>query len=89
MSKLITAKEAVALSNSETNIDKHINYINQQIHYACQYHEHHVGCDLWDCTSHTVTAIAARLRAAGYRFEWYLLDVANDRVWFEISWGGS
>ena len=31
MSKLITAKEAVALSNLETNIDKHIDYINQQI----------------------------------------------------------
>ena len=90
MSKLITAKEAVALSNPETNINKHIEYINQQIRYACQHHEHYVACDLWDCTYHTAIAIAARLRAAGYCFKWHF-EVGSDmnRAWFDISWGGS
>ena len=90
MSKLITAKEAVALSSPETNIDKHIDYINRQIRYACQHHEHYVACDLWDCTYHTAIAIAARLRAAGYCFKWHF-EVGSDmnRAWFDISWGGS
>lgn len=89
MSKLITAKEAVALSNPDTNIDKHIDYINQQIRYACQHHEHYVACDLWDCTYRTAIAVAARLRAAGYCFKWHFAGGANNRAWFEISWGGS
>ena len=88
MSRLITAKEAVALSNPETNTDKHIEYINQQIKYACQNREYHVGCDLWGCTYHTAIKIAARLRAAGYCFKWYFTDGANNRAWFDISWGG-
>ena len=89
MSKLITAKEAIALSSPETNIDKHIDYINQQIKYACQNHERYVTCDLWDCTYHTAIKIAARLRAAGYCFKWNFTGGENNRVWFEISWGGS
>ena len=87
MSELITAKEAVALSNSETNIDKHIDYINQQIRYACQNHEHHVACYLFDCSNSTAFAISAKLRAAGYCFDW--IDLPCDRIWFDISWGGS
>ena len=87
MAKLITAKEAIALSNPETNIDKHIDYINQQIRYACQHHENHVCCDLWDCSDSTAVAISARLRAAGYCFSW--TDLLYDRKWFTISWGGS
>lgn len=88
MTKLITAKEAVALSNLETNIDEHIDYINQQIQYACQHHENHVCCDLWDCTHRTAIIIAARLRAAGYCFNWRMVE-GIERAWFEISWGGS
>ena len=87
MSKLITAKEASALSNPETNIDKHIGYINQQIKYACQNHEYCVACDLWDCNYHTAITIAARLRAAGYCFKWHFEAIG--RAWFDISWGGS
>ncbi len=89
MSKLITAKEAVALSNPDTNIDKHIDYINQQIKYACQNHEHYVACELWDCTYRTAIAIAARLRAAGYCFKWHPTMDGNIGAWFDISWGGS
>ena len=88
MSKLITAKEALALSNPETNIDKHIDCINQQIKYACQNHECHVACDLWDCTDYTAITIAARLRAAGYCFKWRRVE-GIERAWFDISWGGS
>lgn len=89
MSKLITAKEAFALSNLETNIDKHIDYINQQIRYACQHHDCQVACDLWDCTYRTAIAIAARLRAAGYCFKWHFDGGVNNRAWFNISWGRS
>lgn len=89
MTKLITAREAVALSNFETNIDEHIDYINQQIQYACQNHEHHVTCNLWGCSHYTAVVIAARLRAAGYCFKWHFAGGANNRAWFEISWGGS
>ena len=87
MSKLITAKEAFALSNHETNVDKHIEYINQQIRYACQRYEHRVACELWDCTDRTAVAISARLRAAGYYHSW--TDLSHGRKWFTISWGGS
>ena len=87
MTKLITAKEACALSNPETNIDKHLEYINQQIRYACQNHENRVYCDLWDCSDSIAVAISARLRAAGYCFKW--TDLPFNRKWFDISWGGS
>lgn len=87
MKKLITAKEAAALSNLETNIDKHIEYINQQIKYACQNHEYKVSCDLWDCAYHTAIKIATRLRAAGYCFKWYFESgAATNRAWFDINW---
>ena len=87
MKKLITAKEATALSSSDTNIDKHIEYINQQIRYACQNHEHKVSCDLWDCAYCTAIKIAARLRMAEYCFKWHFESCANaNRAWFDISW---
>lgn len=90
MTKLITAKEAFARSNPETNIDEHIEHINQQIRYACQNHERYVACELWDCTYHTAVAVAARLRAAGYCFKWHFTGGANNNsAWFDISWGGS
>ena len=88
MAKLITAKEAFALSNPETNIDKHIDYINQQIRYACQHHENYVACELWDCSYNTAIAVAARLRAAGYCFKWHFTGGVNNNnsAWFDISW---
>ena len=89
MSKLITAKEAFALSGPDTNLDRHIEHINKQIRYACQEHVCHVNCDLWDCSYSTGIKIAARLRAAGYCFKWHFTGGANNRAWFEISWGGS
>jgi hypothetical protein len=87
MAKLITAKEAFALSNFEPDIDGHIAYINHQIKYACKRHENQVRCDLWDCSGSAAVAISARLRAAGYHFSW--TDLLYDRRWVDISWGES
>lgn len=87
MVKLITASEAFALSKPETNIDQHIEYINQQIKYACKNHEFKVSCDLWDCSYRIAIKIAAYLNAAGYSFTWRFDDgKAGSRAWFDISW---
>lgn len=88
MTKLITAKEAVALSNPETNIDKHIDYINQQIKWACQRHKNRVSCLLDPCSNKEAVKIAAQLCVAGYCYKWEsMLD--DKMTWFLISWGGS
>ena len=88
MSKLITAKEAFALSNFETNIDKHIESINTQIKRACLRHRDHVSFLLDPCSSKEAAIIAARLHAAGYCCK---LDgeLDNKIAWFMISWGES
>ena len=88
MSKLITAKEAFALSNPEINIDKHIESINTQIKRACLRHRDHASFLLDPCSNKEAAIIAARLHEAGYCCK--LDSVADNRmVWFMISWGGS
>lgn len=88
MSKLITAKEASALSSSETIIDKHIEHINAQIIWACERHHNRATCLLDPCSNKEAVRIAAQLRAAGYCCKWE--TKFDDRmVWFLISWGGS
>lgn len=85
MSKLITAKEAFALSNSEAKIDKHIEHINRQIKRACQYHYNRTSCMLDPCSNKEAVRIAAQLRAAGYYYKWESM-VDDKMVWFVISW---
>ena len=88
MSKLITAKEAVALSNSEANIDKHIERINAQIKWACQRHHNHASCLLDPCSNKEAVRIVAQLRAAGYCCKWEsMLD--DKMTWFFVSWEGN
>ena len=88
MTKLITAKEAFALSKSEINIDKHIEHINAQIKWACQSHHTRASCLLDPCSSREAVKIAARLRAAGYCCKWES-GIDDKMAWFAISWGES
>lgn len=88
MAKLITAKEAAALSNFEINIDRHIECINTWIKWACQHHKNYVSCLLDPCSSKEAVRIAGQLRAAGYCYKWG--SMLNDKmVWFTVSWGDS
>ena len=85
MPKLITAKEALALSNFDVNIDNHIERINARIKWACRRHDHRVHCLLDPCSNREAIKIAAQLRAAGYCYKWE--SMADDRIaWFTISW---
>lgn len=88
MIKLITAKGAFALSNPETNIDRHIECINGWIKWACRHHRNYVSCLLNPCSDKEAIRIAAQLRAAGYCYKWE--SILDDKaISFTISWGGS
>ena len=87
MTKLITAKEAFALSNFDINIDGHIDYINQQVRGACKNHNSRTTCLLDGCSYKTAIKIAVCLRNAGYCFKWHMMS--DNIACFNISWGGS
>ena len=86
MSKLITAKEAFALSTSTEDLDRHIDYINHQVRCASGRGFRTIEVELTDCRYATAVGVAARLRAAGYTFKWY--KTKEDRVWITLSWEG-
>ena len=88
MSKLITAKEAVALSASNKCIDSYIRHINKIIEVACTYGESHIVFDLWDCSHSNAVKIAAHLSAAGYCFRWHEVEINANRTRWYVSWGG-
>lgn len=86
MSKLITAKEAFALSSQTDELDEHISYINHQIFYAAQHGHTHTDCVMW-CEQRIMVKLTARLRAAGYYVSWHM---RNDSCGYMIiMWGGS
>ena len=84
MSKLITAKEAFALSTLTEDLDRHIDYINYQVRAASDHGFRTIKVELAECNYETATRIAARLRAAGYCFKWYKTE--DNRVWINLSW---
>lgn len=86
MSKLITAKEAFALSTSTEDLDKHIDYINHQVRVASDRGLCTIEVELTDCRYTTAVRIAARLRTAGYCFKWYKTE--DNRVWITLCWEG-
>lgn len=88
MSKLITAKEAVALSNIEGRIDYNIARINEAIKAACERHDNRANILLDLCSKKEAIVIAAQLRAVGYCFKWE--SALGERgAWFTIGWGDS
>ena len=87
MSKLITAKEAFALSTSTEDLDRHIDYINHQVRAASGRGFRTIELELADCRYTTAVRVAARLRAAGYVFKWHKTE--DDRVWITLSWEGA
>lgn len=88
MTKLITAKEAVALSNVEERINYNISRINEVIKAACERHNNRAIILLDSCPKREATIIAMRLRVAGYCFKWE--EALGGRgAWFTISWGGN
>jgi hypothetical protein len=88
MSKLITAKEAVALSNVSERIDYNITRINDAIKAACERYDNRAIILLDSCPKKEAIVIAAHLRAAGYCFKWEE-GLGGRGTWFTISWGGS
>lgn len=88
MAKLITSKEAFALSKYHENIDKYIERINYTIHDYCNRSRTSAVCFLVGCTDREAVAISARLAAVGYCFNWRRSEISGDIV-FHISWGGS
>ena len=85
MSKLITAKEAVALSNIEGRIDYNIARINEAIKCACKCYDNRAIILLDPCPKKEAIIIAAQLRAAGYCFKWE--SALGERgALFTISW---
>ena len=86
MSKLITAKEAFALSSPIGELERHISYINYQIQFACEHGFHAVEVRLTDCTIKTLREVVVILEEAGYCVSW---DKSHSRAWVYIGWGGS
>lgn len=84
--KLITAAEAVALSNPIGELDRHISYINYQIRFACKHGFRAAEIYLTNCTTEAVREVATILKEAGYCVSW---DKSHGRAWMYISWGGS
>lgn len=87
--KLITAKEAFALSVSSKCIASHIRHINKIIEVACACGESNTVFDLWNCSSSNAITIAAHLKAAGYCFRWHKVETNENRTRWYVSWGGS
>ena len=86
MTKFITAKQALVLSNQTDELDEHINYINHQIFYAAQHGHTHAECVMW-CEHRIMVKLTARLRAVGYYVSWHM---RNDSCGYMIvMWGGS
>lgn len=71
MTKLITAKEAIALSTPGEDIDRHIEYVNLQIQYATRHQERVVDCVFW-CDMSMMCKIADRLTSVGYSASWHM-----------------
>ena len=89
MSKLITAKEAFALSKFDARVEDYISQIDKDIKRACAGHKGRTMCYMSDCSYKEAVEIAARLRAADYCFSWRNSSISNNDVVFTISWGGS
>ena len=85
MKKLITAIEARALSSPNSDIDRHIECINQQIKYATKDRLYTIELELTDCNYNMALKVAQRLRSVGYEIKWYMLD--DCRAWFILNWG--
>ena len=83
MFKLITAKEARAMSDPD-GLALHIYKINRQIWYASNHHERNTALTLWDCDDRTMVRISASLQVAGYSVRYQKND--NGSVWVEIGW---
>lgn len=88
MSKLITAKEAVALSKFDDRVEDYISQIDKDIKRACAKHKGRTMCFLSDCSDKEAIKIAAHLRAADYCFSWRNSFINNNDIVFTISWGG-
>ena len=91
MSKLITAKEAFALSkplvNSNQSLDRYIEHINQQIRWAISKHKLRVGVAIYDCNDNLASTLFRVFLEAGYSVRY---KMARENVaCFEISWGES
>lgn len=87
MAILITAIEARALSSPDSDIDRHIEHINQQIQYAAKDRFYTIELELDDCNYNMALKIAQRLRSVGYEIKWYMIDCR--RAWFILNWGES
>ena len=86
MSKLITAKEAFALSKYENDLNKHIERLNKQIRLAALQQATSTTCVLY-CNEHTMSQLTGRLVGAGFRVCWHMIDMFCG--YMEISWGES
>lgn len=91
MSKLITAKEAVARCSSTIKsnpcFERYIEYINQQIRWAIDKNKHSVGFAIYDCDASSAAELLKRLHQAGYLARSKM--ARDDVACFEIGWGGS
>jgi hypothetical protein len=88
MSKLITAKEAFALSKHNENIDWHIKRINIAVNKACENHMTCTSLILDPCSHQEAVRVADLLGEVGYHFKWENM-FNGTMARFDISWGGS
>lgn len=81
MAKLITAKEAFALT-----IKNHIAQINQIIIKACEQGRTSTLCYITDCSDKEAIDIIPYLKAAGYNASWRRCLIDEYDIVFDISW---
>lgn len=82
MSELISAKEALALSDPNT-IDDHIDGINQKIRYTARHKRRVMEYVIFD-TKENVQIVVDKLRAKDFFVNWYMRNAWEG--FLIISW---
>lgn len=86
MAKLITAKEAFALTDAANGFDYYIQRINQNIRHAAASGETSTSCTFC-CGRPMMSRLAGRVAGAGYNIGWKMIDESCG--YMQISWGES
>lgn len=84
MSKLITAKEAFALTDSANGFDYYIQRINQNIRRAAASGGVSTSCTFC-CDRLMMSRLAGKVVDAGYNVGWKMIDEGCG--YMQISWG--
>lgn len=85
MSKLITAKEAVALTEASCDFEFYMRRVDQKIRQAASLGYTSTSCTFY-CDRPTMSRLVGRVAGAGFNTGWQMLDERTG--YMQINWGG-